>query len=157
MPTNGYPGYANHPWHHYLAGGPASLLESVLPFLVIGLVALLVAAGRWGAERAKALLVRRQARAASPPAVTLEAHSVAPVLASDRERDEAANLVSQAIGEGRLGIDEGMQRIDSVLRSRHRHEIGSLVADLPTRPRQPSHGRSPSRSRVQASSLSQRP
>jgi hypothetical protein len=55
------------------------------------------------------------------------------MLSSDRERDEAANLVSQAVGEGRLGIEEGMQRIDAVLRSRHRHEIGSLVADLPAR------------------------
>jgi hypothetical protein len=54
------------------------------------------------------------------------------VLASDRERDEAANLVSQAIGEGRLSIEEGVHRIDAVLRSRHRHEIGGLVADLPT-------------------------
>jgi hypothetical protein len=55
------------------------------------------------------------------------------VLASDLERDEAANLVSQAVGEGRLSIEEGLQRIDAVLRSRHRHEIGSLVVDLPTR------------------------
>ena len=133
MPNSGYPGYANHPWHHYLAVGPASLLEAVLPFLVIALFALLVTAGRWGAERTKALLVRRQARAASPRAVTSEAPSLPPVLASDRERDEAASLVSQAIGEGRLSIEEGIQRIDAVLRCRHRHEIGGLVADLPTR------------------------
>jgi hypothetical protein len=109
------------------------LLELVLPFLVIALFALLVAAGRWGANQAKALLVWRKARAASPRAVMLEeVHSGPPVLASDRERDEAANLVSQAIGEGRLSIEEGVQRIDAVLRSRHRHEVGSLVADLPT-------------------------
>ena len=132
MPNSGYPGYANHPWHHYLAGGPASLLELVLPFLVIALFALLVAAGQWGANQAKALWVRHKARADSPN-VMLEAHSGPPVLASDRERDEAANLVSQAIGEGRLSIEEGVQRIDAVLRSRHRHELGSLVADLPTR------------------------
>ena len=132
MPNSGYPGYANHPWHHYWQGGPASLLELVLPLLVIALFALLVAAGRWGANQAKALLVRRKARADSP-AVMLEAHSVPPVLASDRERDEAAKLVSLAIGEGRLSIEEGVQRIDAVLRSRHRHEVGSLVADLPTR------------------------
>ena len=36
-----------------------------------------------------------------------------------------------AVGEGRLGIEEGVQRIDAVLRSRHRHEIARLVADLP--------------------------
>ena len=132
MPNSAYPGYANHPWHHYLAGGPASLLELVLPFLVIALFALLVTAGQWGANQAKALWVRHKARADSPN-VMLEAHSGPPVRASDRERDEAANLVSQAIGEGRLSIEEGMQRIDAVLRSRHRHELGSLVADLPTR------------------------
>ncbi len=133
MPNSGYPGYANHPWHHYWQGGPASLLELALPFLVIALFALLVAAGRWGANQAKALWSRHKARAASPRAVMLEAHSGPPVLASDRERDEATNLVSQAVGEGRLSIEEGMQRIDAVLRSRHRHEIGSLVADLPSR------------------------
>ncbi len=133
MPNSGYPGYANHPWHHYLVGGPASLLEAVLPFLVIAFFALLIAAGRWAAERAKALLASRKARAASPRAVTLEAHSLPPVLASDRERDEAANFVSQAIGEGRLSLEEGMLRIDAVLRCRHRHQIKSLVADLPPR------------------------
>jgi hypothetical protein len=133
VPNSGYPEYANHPWHHYWQGGAASVLELVLPFLVIALFALLVAGGRWGANQAKALLVRRKARCASPRAVMLEAHSGPPVLASDRERDEAANLVSQAIGEGRLSIEEGVQRIDAVLCSRHRHEIGSLVADLPTR------------------------
>jgi DUF1707 SHOCT-like domain len=132
VPNSGYSGYANHPWHHYLATGPASLLELVLPFLVIALFVLLVAAGQWGANRAKALLISHKARAASPN-VMLEAHSGPPVLASDRERDQAANLVSQAIGEGRLSIEEGMQRIDAVLRSSHRHEIGTLVADLPTR------------------------
>ena len=41
--------------------------------------------------------------------------------------------MSDAIGEGRLSIEEGVQRIDAVLRSRHRHEIGTLLADLPTR------------------------
>ena len=55
-----------------------------------------------------------------------------PVLASDRERDGAASLVSQAVGEGRLSIEEGVQRIDAVLRSRHRHELAVHVADLPS-------------------------
>jgi hypothetical protein len=133
VPNSGYAGYANHPWHHYLAVGPASLLELILPFLVIALMGLLAATGRWGADQTRAQLSRRRARAASPRTVTVEAHSISPVLASDLERDEAADLVSQAIGEGRLSIEEGVQRIEAVLRSRHRHEIGSLVADLPTR------------------------
>ena len=134
MPTSGYyPEYANHPWHHYLAGGPASLVEAVLPFLLIAFFALLVSAGRWGAERAKIFVVSRKTRAASLRTDTSETPSLPPVLASDRERDEVANLISQAIGEGRLSLEEGMQRIDAVLRSRHRHDIGRLVADLPTR------------------------
>ena len=56
-----------------------------------------------------------------------------PVLASDLEREEAAGLVSHAVGEGRLSIEEGGQRIDAVLRARHRHELAGLVADLPLR------------------------
>ena len=132
MPSNGYPGYANHPWHHYLAAGPASLLELVLPFLVIALFALLVATGRWAAVRARAQLSRRKSRAASLRAVTRRAHAVPPVLASDLERDETASRVSQAVGEGRLSIEEGVQRIDEVLRSRHRHELAVHVADLPS-------------------------
>jgi hypothetical protein len=55
-----------------------------------------------------------------------------PVLASDLEREKATRLVSHAIGEGRLSLEEGEQRIDAVLRSRHRHEIDRLVADLPS-------------------------
>ncbi len=66
MPTSGYSGYANHPWHHYLAGGPASLLDLVLPFLVIALFALLVAAGRWGADRAKSHSPARTRRKLGP-------------------------------------------------------------------------------------------
>ena len=115
MPSNGYPAYANHPWHHYLAAGPASLLELVLPFLVIALFALLVATGRWAAVRARAQLSRRKSRAASLRALTRRAHALPPVLASDLERDETASRVSQAVGEGRLSIEEGVERIDAVL------------------------------------------
>ena len=132
MPSNGYPAYANHPWHHYLAAGPASLLELVLPFLVIALFALLVATGRWAAVRARAQLSRRKSRAASLRALTRRAHALPPVLASDLERDETASRVSQAVGEGRLSIEEGVERIDAVLRSRHRHELAVHVADLPS-------------------------
>ena len=126
MPSNGYPEYASHPWHHYMAAGAASTLELVLPFLV---VALLIGAGRRGADWARTHLSRRSSRVA-----TRTARAVSPVLASDRERDETASLVSRAVGEGRLSIEEGMQRIDAVLRSRHRHQLGALVADLPTHP-----------------------
>ncbi len=129
MPGSQYSGYAQHPWHHYLAGGPASLWGLVLPLLIVTVLAVVLAAGREGANRARTLLADRQARPASPQAM----HPARPVLASDRERDEAASLVSDAIGEGRLSMEEGVQRIDAVLRSRHLHELGTLVADLPTR------------------------
>ncbi len=121
-------GYADHPWHHYLAGGPASLWGLVLPLLIVTFVALVLGAGREGANRARTVLAGRQAR----PASLHGTHPARPVLASDLERDEAASRVSDAIGEGRLSIEEGVQRIDAVLRSRHRHEIGTLLADLPT-------------------------
>jgi len=131
MPSNGYPEYASHPWHHYMAAGAASTLELVLPFLV---VALLIGAGRRGADWARTHLSRRSSRATSVGVATRTARAVSPVLASERERDETASLVSRAVGEGRLSIEEGMQRIDAVLRSRHRHQLGALVADLPTHP-----------------------
>ena len=54
---------------------------------------------------------------------------------------------SRAVGEGRLSIEEGMQRIDAVLRSRHRHQLGALVADLPTHPSTAPRPSPPHRSR----------
>jgi hypothetical protein len=131
MPNSGYPA-ANYPFHHYLAVGPASLLQLFLPFLVIAACLLLLAAGRRGVDWAKGELSRRKSQAASRRAVMREDRSAAPVLASDLERDETASLVSQAVGEGRLSIEEGVQRIDAVLRSRHRHELAVHVADLPS-------------------------
>jgi hypothetical protein len=130
MPNSGYPP-ANHPFHHYIAVGPASLLELLLPFLVIALFVLLLAAGRRGVDWVKAELSRRKSRAASR-AVVKSDRAAAPVLASDLERDKTASLVSQAVGEGRLSLEEGVQRIDAVLRSRHRHELAVHVADLPS-------------------------
>ena len=73
----------------------------------------------------------RPKSAPAPGSPTESRHDAQPVLASDREREETTRIVSQAIGEGRLSVEEGGQRIDSVLRSRHRHELTSLVADLP--------------------------
>jgi Domain of unknown function (DUF1707) len=128
VPGSQYSGYADHPWHHYLAGGPASFMGLVLPLLIVTFLALVLGAGRGGAHRARTLLDGRQSR---PPSLHA-AHPAPPLLASDLERDEAASRVSDAVGEGRLSIEEGVQRIDAVLRSRHRHEIGTLLADLPT-------------------------
>jgi hypothetical protein len=127
MPGN----LAGHPWHHYMAGGPASLLELV-PFLLLVLLFVLLAAGSWGRRQADALPSKRKPPAVSPPALTSDTHTVRPVLASDLEREEATRLVSHAVGEGRLSFEEGGRRIDEVLCSRHRHELAGLVADLPS-------------------------
>jgi hypothetical protein len=123
----GYPGFAGHPWHHYLAGGPASLLAlSVLP------LGLLLLVGACSAGRRVANLVERRRSSAGPAqGGARSTRAVRAILASDAERDETARRVSHAIGEGRLSIDEGGERIDAVLRARHRHELARLVADLP--------------------------
>lgn len=51
--------------------------------------------------------------------------------ASDAERDATAEVLSQAIASGRLGVDEGIDRIDATYRAHYRHQLASLVADLP--------------------------
>ena len=54
-----------------------------------------------------------------------------PVLASDLERDQTLQMISHAVGEGRLNLNEAEPRIEAVLHSRHRHELAGLVGDLP--------------------------
>ncbi len=127
----GDPGFS-HFGHHYLAGGPYSLLEFTLPFLFLALLFVLMSVARWGRHRAEVFWSDRKRSAVSVPAATTNALVGQPVLASDLEREEATGLVSHAIGEGRLSFEEGGQRIDAVLRSRHRHELAGLVADLPS-------------------------
>lgn len=127
MPGN--PAFGGHPWHHYLGAG--SLLDLVFPFLVLVLLMILLAAARWGRHQADALLSRRRTQAASP-AVIRPAHAVQPELASDLERETITRRLSHAVGEGRLSLEEGEQRIEAVLRSRHRRELASFVADLPS-------------------------
>lgn len=80
-----------------------------------------------------ALRRRHPQRPAVPAALPRARTSSAagPILASDAERDATAGQLSEAIAEGRLGIDEGRQRIDAALRARHRHELTALTADLP--------------------------
>lgn len=51
--------------------------------------------------------------------------------ASDAEREAATAIVRQAIGEGRLTLDEGVARLDAALAARHRDQLEELVADLP--------------------------
>jgi DUF1707 SHOCT-like domain len=58
--------------------------------------------------------------------------AIAPVRASDAERDRTAQTLSDAIALGRLTFDEGRERIGAALGARHRGELDELVADLPT-------------------------
>lgn len=131
MPGN-YSAYASHPWHHYLAAGYPSLLALLFPFLVLGIPFVLLLLARWAEHQTEARQRRRQARAVSSRAITISTQAALPVLASDSERDEAIHVVSHAIGEGRLSIEEGGKRIDALLRGRHRHELADLVKDLPS-------------------------
>jgi hypothetical protein len=57
------------------------------------------------------------------------------IRASDVEREEYAVRVRKAVGEGRLTIDEGDERMLSVYAATYRDELGPLVADLPPQPR----------------------
>jgi hypothetical protein len=126
--------YAGHPWHQYVATGPASLLELAAPFLALGVLVLVLMVAEWGRHRIETLRSRARRAATASRALATRPTSVQPVLASDADREEASRRVSYAIGEGRLSFEEGGQRIDDVLRGRHRHELAALVADLPAVP-----------------------
>ena len=54
------------------------------------------------------------------------------VRASDAEREEFARIVRDAIGEGRLTLAEGDERLAQVYAARYRDDLRPLVADLPT-------------------------
>src|SRR3954466_13163902 len=56
--------------------------------------------------------------------------------ASDPEREEYAKLVREAVGEGRLTLGEGDERLAQVYAARFVDELAPLVADLP-RPQPP--------------------
>src|SRR5690348_13444704 len=51
--------------------------------------------------------------------------------ASDTEREEIAQIVRDAVGEGRLDIPEGEERLAAVYAAKSRDELGPLVTDLP--------------------------
>jgi hypothetical protein len=77
------------------------------------------------------LEVRRRARAEERAPLHLGPDSV---LASDAERERTVGLIARAIGEARLGIDEGTDRIDAIWGAQRRNELVELVADLPQAP-----------------------
>lgn len=52
-------------------------------------------------------------------------------LASDEQRDRTTRLIAEAMADGRLGIDEGIERIEAALVARHTAELDVLESDLP--------------------------
>jgi hypothetical protein len=56
------------------------------------------------------------------------------IRASDAEREEFAQLVREATGDGRLSLDEGDERLAAVYAAKYRDELRPIVADLPTAP-----------------------
>lgn len=74
---------------------------------------------------------------------TAPASSVSPVTtvpalrASDAEREAAAETLCQAIAVGCLDMEEGMARVEAVHRARYRHQLASLLDDVPEEHRRP--------------------
>lgn len=56
------------------------------------------------------------------------------VLASDAQRDRTTRVIGEAMAEGRLGIDEGIERIGAALVARHTRDLDALEEDLPQTP-----------------------
>ncbi|HEX6873926.1 MAG TPA: DUF1707 domain-containing protein [Micromonosporaceae bacterium] len=53
------------------------------------------------------------------------------IRASDTEREEFARIVREAVGEGRLTLDEGDGRLATIYASKFRDELHPLIRDLP--------------------------
>ncbi|MCE3554215.1 DUF1707 domain-containing protein [Pseudonocardia sp. RS11V-5] len=54
------------------------------------------------------------------------------VRCSDAEREHAAAVIHQAVGEGRLTMEEAEERLGRAYQARYRDELVALNADLPT-------------------------
>lgn len=64
------------------------------------------------------------------------------VRASDEEREQVAEVLRQAMGEGRLTLAEGEERLAETYATTYRDELPRLTADLPRpEPARPSGGR----------------
>ncbi|WP_157872195.1 DUF1707 SHOCT-like domain-containing protein, partial [Streptomyces silaceus] len=60
----------------------------------------------------------------------LEKHTPA-LRASDADRDRTADILREALAEGRLTAEEHAERIDGVYRAKTMAELEPLVGDLP--------------------------
>lgn len=54
-----------------------------------------------------------------------------PILASDAEREHSVTLLREAVGEGRLTLEEFSQRVDLAYAARTDQELAVIVRDLP--------------------------
>ncbi|MDT0442997.1 DUF1707 SHOCT-like domain-containing protein [Streptomyces johnsoniae] len=66
--------------------------------------------------------------AENPPAVPLEKQ---PVRASDTDRDRIADILREALAEGRLDAEEHSERIEAVFKAKTLAELEPLIRDLP--------------------------
>ncbi|MEV1011221.1 DUF1707 domain-containing protein [Streptomyces sp. NPDC049881] len=70
--------------------------------------------------------------AENPPAVPLgKEPPPPPVRASDAERDRVAEILAQALGDGRLDAEEHAERVDAVYAAKTVAELEPLIRDLP--------------------------
>jgi hypothetical protein len=53
------------------------------------------------------------------------------IRSSDAEREQVAHILRTAMGEGRLTLDEGEQRLIAVYQAVYRDDLAQLTADLP--------------------------
>ncbi|MFF2652125.1 DUF1707 domain-containing protein [Streptomyces sp. NPDC058045] len=88
-----------------------------------------------------------------PAAPVVEPPAPASLRASDADRDRVADILREALAEGRLTADEHAERVDGVYRAKTIAELEPLVRDLPAagtrrtpgpaRPEPPSPGELP--------------
>ena len=78
------------------------------------------------------------------------------VRASDAEREQVADALRRAAGDGRLASDELEERLTAAYGARTRGELGPLTADLPAPPAAPGSGRPPVRPASWTAGLSER-
>src|ERR1700761_962443 len=66
----------------------------------------------------------------------MEEHSAQPpaILAGDAEREHSTQLLSQAVVEGRLTLEEFSDRVERAQAARTRDELATLTRDLPAAP-----------------------
>jgi len=102
------------------------------PFVIMAVLMLALLAFRGIQHLITAVGRRRAARQAA--AALAQAVPAPPMLASDRDREQAAQRITHAVGEGRLDLDEAEHRIDVALRARWDRDLASVLKDLPELP-----------------------